>query len=108
MTQFRTLIAKTIYQGIVANTKDEGVPFDELDRPRYRALREGVYYNADRIICAVKDSIGADRIGTRLRVLQPGLENSNSAAEDALVDLLPELIGAFDKITDAAREAFPS
>ncbi|MEO0449059.1 MAG: hypothetical protein AAFZ74_01930 [Pseudomonadota bacterium] len=28
----------------------------------------------------------------RLKLLQPGLENSNSAAEDAMVDFLPDLI----------------
>ena len=34
----------------------------------------------------------------KLKFLQPGLENSNSAAEDALVDFLPELIALLEQI----------
>lgn len=49
--------------------------------------------------------IDRDKLVEQLKRIQPGLENSNSAAEDAMVELLPTVIAALTPQDNGLREA---
>jgi hypothetical protein len=46
----------------------------------------------------------SQEIVERLKLIQPGLENSNSSAEQAMVDLLPDVIAALTPRTISAGQ----
>ena len=48
--------------------------------------------------------MGAQEIIERLRLIQPGLENSNSAAENATVEILPTVIATLQKLARHERK----